>query len=478
MDEALSAKPGPGPVEENSASEQAFVAKPVPLSKNCVSEQVNYGSISEDRIGVCGGSSSEEAFLEVLDQWGGWRPLWRNASFEFVRVWAPLLVISIMNAKCGYFHMRCRLYPTWSTPRTLCDLTFPWACIFPVACKSSMMFLLTWRLVRQKFFYVLFRRKIIINLDCCSTYFARATLTFSAVSLGLAVAHLCVMVSYCYQFKHNSHDFMETLHVKGDAEANYGELLGDTSLVPYSFGYIIHNPSVLFAPECSQLRSMVFGCIVGYIVPGVLAIAFQLHIDEANNGLVPLPALLDVGPHYVHRYLGESLVVHEDVARAVLQERQEQISKQGLSDATETFRNEALSFDGVSIFDADVEGAAPSGCNKDCLPPLGFWDMMTTTWWPLEMILKEDYSEHNPRGFRTMWCVHCMVCFCFVSLDLSIWAKGARNFFLINIGKSDSPWYYLAAVAVYSYQFSLLVICLCSWTLKSLARSIYHLLRE
>jgi len=413
----------------------------MPLASTTANAEENYGSISEEKP-----KSPQELFLEKMRKYGGPMVLLIQAWAALMPVIAPLLLVEHTSLRTGDFNLRCPNLPNFTPQRLLCDITLPAVCFFPGVCQSMAMGLVTWRLVRQRLFYVFLQRRILIDFDN-STYLARMV-TFTILSMfALSMVHFGLLLTY-------GHASGETW-LKGLNKGKVGG--GNDFILKTSVWNLIKNPESLLDDENKILILFITKLAVLWIVPAVVAIAFTQDIDDTETTLVPLPKLYEDVPHYVYQHLGESVTVNEDVAREVLQCDEEEtwltqhLNKMRQSDAMvrttslaaveikqvdidkacDSFRKEVFSFEGVSLIgaqaEADIETAPPLGCQKVSLPPETLLDMATKTWWPLHIILKDDPSDKEGLQFHKAWVIHCVLCSLVLGADCVLKVNGLLN---------------------------------------------------
>lgn len=108
---------------------------------------------------------TEEAFLEKLSEHGGPHILLIGAWSQLAPILVPLVGISQINYSGGYFIASCINHPMWTARRFGCDITMPAVEFFPIVCMSSALGLVTWRLVRQRLFYIFLRQRMVLDLE-------------------------------------------------------------------------------------------------------------------------------------------------------------------------------------------------------------------------------------------------------------------------------------------------------------------------
>lgn len=382
-----------------------------------------YGSITKDDDK----SDTQDVIDHRLAEYGGPLALLVAGWLTILPVLGPLYVISWHNYATGKMGLRCQRFDNFTPTRIACDVTFAGALSFAPLSRVVAIALLTWRLIRHRFFYVLLRHKIFVVNFADSGLFAKIGLRALVMTFVLACCHLCMFVKL------------------GRRDALPGEPIipglggvGYNNLLEVPFMDVIRDPTVLLEQRHQQLLVWIFGSTFTFLAPGIIAVCSAMELDNTEISLIPLTKWYERCPHSAHQHLGDSVSVSEGVARLVLtnpvlgtdnesdaDEETNTNHKKDLSEACESFRKSALSLDAMpekvcSDVDMDMELAVASGKKAVSSEPLTLWDIYAQDGYAqrtLRFILKSSAQEEGPLDFRQVWQIHCALVITVLGLE-------------------------------------------------------------
>jgi len=410
--------------------------------------------------------SSKESFIQTIDQWGGPQSLLIAIWSETVPILSPLLLISVFNVADGGMMLNCHKMDMFTLSRLACDSSGCVVFLFPGICRGLVLSLVTWRLVRQRLWYVCLKYNILLDLDNKGGFAKRVT--FTQMSLfAMVLVHFGLLIAY----GHNT-----PIH------------------------RLILNPMAILGGS-QQLSAFLIKATLGYILPAIFAIIFSHDIDDVEKTFVPFIKLYEPDPVYFHNHIGGCIGVCEGVARTILERGDTQAKgdasledmldyaidgdvdtkideQEDIGKACETFHKAALTFEGIGKIGNldDIENNSPFGCKAAAdLPAVTVWGLMSRRWWPLQIILKDDRPVTETPQFRKVWGIHCSLVCGLICLDTAFRIIGLiRSFLGMGLG---TGWCGLDTFIMLACLDFVLVV-LAAYAVRVLAREIrQHLLQ-
>lgn len=421
------------------------------LVENNPDEAKDYGSMEKP--------DDREAFLTRLDTYGGAKVLLIQAWVSLAPILAPLLIVDVETIHFGDLLVRCDWHFEATRPsRWFCDVTYVCLCIFPCLCRMMAILVATYALTRQRLFYVLLKHKILLNLEH-GNLVKNVMKSVVLVFLG-ACCHIVLL--WLWGFKRSRQD---------------GRFHGEFMLGDLTFEKVLQNPRILYAEENTQLLVSMFRGALHYIVPGTVALSFAAaNVQDPEMSLVPSSKLFAEQTCYVHKHLGESVRVDEDVTRDIVEEDMQAASDEvavdrSLSGTCAKFREAALSFEttdqvggvlykreGQAPKDTDIENDVSKGALRLAeRPEMGAWESTSMKWWQLSIILREnDLDKEDPSSFHKCWVLHACLCMLFFIMDICFLMYGVFQGYSDVV--SEEGWCVSSEVACAAVSIPLIIV--------------------
>jgi len=379
----------------------------------------------------------EDVIEKKFGQWGGSQRLIMRTWLDLFPIILFLYIISWENTKpSSEFFLRCQRFAWANQPmlRATCDVTFVAVANFATVSRLLAVMLVTWRLVRQKFFYVLLRHQIVISFNVGSK-FGAAALLLQVVMFFLTIGHFWMYLYWGQTYSHEDPD--GTRHfVSGDF------------IKKESISFFMQNPMALLEEQNQQLVK--WGASVGawFLAPAFCAMIFTLTLDDVEATLIPLTTWYRDCPHSAYRHLSDSTLVCEDVVRYILSAQHPNDETKSLPEVDAEEGNGKASLNKAQIFKADADAcgsfkkaalqfhslpqkigmpvsmelAVAGGRNEIFLPPLSFGDIMKRHSYAYQILsfTLRDAASRGRTGFRNAWLLHCTLCCFLVAFELGL----------------------------------------------------------
>lgn len=387
---------------------------------------------------------------EAVVEWGKSRWLLLEALGNLVSLIVPLWFIMYQNYqacdrndgddRCGneseIILMRCYEYNGFT--KYFCEYTRFYVVSFPYIAGFFVLYLIGWRLLRQRSFYGVMQVHAIIDYHHGSL-FKRKALRVVVVWILHVLAHFALHVAVTRKF---------------------------------SIGALISKSDDAVRKNFKEIQNITFSSC-SYLAPMVVFLIFVRNVYFFKERLLPLSIFIDSDPLAASNALARTWFLPEDLVAYIMQYGSFLDDNSSPCEAPDLFRKlirrcrdyrgglerpfmlgEGFSPGMKSIYGSEIKSPRTTSGKykknkKNCWQKMqGLLKFLSLTWWPERLVLATNLIDPSTRAFRRAWLTYLCVSLFFMSVHTRFMYNDIEK--ALKEDRSRGSFYCLWIVAIFA----------------------------